>query len=707
MADRITKRSSSKTDAREIARAALSLGLSPVPLKPKSKRPAGGEGWNQFVATPENIDDYFQSEQNVGILWGKPSDWVVDIDLDCEEAILVARRLLPETYVYGRQNRPASHVLFRSRNCPTKKWYDNDGSVMIEVRSTGSQSVWVGSTHPDGDRYIVNDPHPWVEIDQDELFRRLGQAAAIILLARAYPSGGTGRHDFVHALAGALTRDGYEPAIIRELIIIVLDLAQDRESDPEQRVRTIDNTIKRAAEGGHTHGWATLGEWIDDQAISRIRGYLKGTQLKTAPEIVIRDSRKERPAAKPEPDLKIPEGLVAEIAAWSASRAYVVGAKFDLAAALMCTALASGNRYVMQSWDTPLQPYLMVLAPTGGGKDSTHRTVYDFARRFDLRDHVFQGFQSFHALLDSLAAEPSIACWLWDEAARKLRSAGKASGSQDYQILTHLLQMYGKSASGVAGLPGRGHTIAAIDRPYLITMATAQPAQMIEAITTADLATGLLARFLLLDCGDETPPLHHERLEIFPSRIEKYVRSFRDVVLGEGGFVTVRFAENAIWARFKDFANSVRKATGEEAELWNRAAQNALIVAGLLAVGRDVQKPVVDHEICEFSIELSSRSVAAWIRRLSSTMRGRDRNEQLTRRVEELVANPLTSIGRARPSRPKEKALMARGFLPRAVLLRLVRFDRRRDIDDVLKILLEGEVISEGTKEGCHVYWSS
>jgi hypothetical protein len=705
MADHITERPASKTDARAIAQAAFQLGLQPVPLHSRSKRPAGGPGWNKKIIREDQVDDYFSSGQNVGILWGKPSGGIIDVDLDCDEVVKAGPKLLPETIVYGRANRPSSHFLYRCEDAESTKWLDDDGKMIVEIRSTLLQSVWVGSIHPDGDLYrFDHEADEFTEIDWKDLRVRCGKLAGIALLARAYPSG-SGRHDYVHAVAGALYRDGYDATAIKSIILPVLTIASDeKEDDRNQRVRTVLNTITRAEAGGHTRGWNTLKDWLGEKQIERIRGFLIGTTLREMPVITVKSKPNGEDKAKS--DQKLPEGLVADIAAWAARRAYVKGAQFDLATGLMCTALASGNRYLIDAWKTPLQPYLMVLAPTGGGKDSTHSTIGEFARRFELRDHLFRGFQSYHAMLDSLVTEPSIACWLWDEAARKLKSAGKATGSQDYQILTHLLEMYGKAHSGIAGMPGRGQAIVAIDRPFLITMATAQPDQMIEAITSADLATGLLARFLLLDCGDELKPLNHERTDLFPAKIDKHVRSFRDVQLNGHGFVDVQFDPPSLFHRFREFAESARKRMDqtEHAELWNRANQNALIIAGLLAIGRDVQHPRIVAEMADFAIEFSTRSVESWISRLGGVSASGDRNERLTRMVEAAVGDPKKYVTRAKADRPKEKALMLKGLMPRGVLYRMVKFDRRRDIDDVIKVLLEGEVIVEGTSGGTHVY---
>ena len=96
-------------DTAGAARSWLDLGIQPVPLYPKSKRPSGGKGWTTLKVNGKDLNGYFKNGQNLGGLWGEPSGWIVDVDLDWDEAVTFAGYYLPETFVYGRRSRPESH----------------------------------------------------------------------------------------------------------------------------------------------------------------------------------------------------------------------------------------------------------------------------------------------------------------------------------------------------------------------------------------------------------------------------------------------------------------------------------------------------------------------------------------------------------------------------------------------------------------------
>jgi hypothetical protein len=75
--------------------------------------------------TRETVGHYFNSGlQNIGVLTGEPSGWLVDVDLDCAETLQTVNYFLPDTgSIFGRASTPSSHRLFVA-DCPTKKFSD-------------------------------------------------------------------------------------------------------------------------------------------------------------------------------------------------------------------------------------------------------------------------------------------------------------------------------------------------------------------------------------------------------------------------------------------------------------------------------------------------------------------------------------------------------------------------------------------------------
>src|SRR5439155_610100 len=78
-------------------------------------------------------------------LLGEPSGGLVDVDLDCEEAEALAGDFLPHTgMIHGRPGRERSHWWYRVEEPPDKaseRFTDVDGAMLLELRSTGGQTV--------------------------------------------------------------------------------------------------------------------------------------------------------------------------------------------------------------------------------------------------------------------------------------------------------------------------------------------------------------------------------------------------------------------------------------------------------------------------------------------------------------------------------------------------------------------------------------
>src|SRR6516162_9154786 len=79
----------------------------PVPLREKGPRILD---WQKLRITPEMVPSYFTEPSNIGVILG---DGLVDVDLDCIEALAISDEVLPQTgSVFGRATTPRAHRLY-------------------------------------------------------------------------------------------------------------------------------------------------------------------------------------------------------------------------------------------------------------------------------------------------------------------------------------------------------------------------------------------------------------------------------------------------------------------------------------------------------------------------------------------------------------------------------------------------------------------
>jgi putative DNA primase/helicase len=134
------------------ALAYLSRGWQVVPIPPRRKGPVI-DGWIKLRLAPEDVPRRFGPNDNVGVILGDPSSSLVDVDLDCQEALALAPEFLPATFTFGRASKPASHWLFTLKPPGGIRRYQDPvtGETLLELRGSGGQTVFPGSTHESGE----------------------------------------------------------------------------------------------------------------------------------------------------------------------------------------------------------------------------------------------------------------------------------------------------------------------------------------------------------------------------------------------------------------------------------------------------------------------------------------------------------------------------------------------------------------------------
>ena len=150
----------------EYARDYKRRGWEPLPIPFREKKPILPD-WPNFRATEDELPRYFGRSGNVGILLGEPSGNLVDVDLDHRIAVEIAEQYLPpNNAVFGRAGKLRSHFLYRAVSSTHKRQVQGVGMI-IELRSTGCQTIAPGSTHTSGEFIEWAEDGEPAEVDAD------------------------------------------------------------------------------------------------------------------------------------------------------------------------------------------------------------------------------------------------------------------------------------------------------------------------------------------------------------------------------------------------------------------------------------------------------------------------------------------------------------------------------------------------------------
>lgn len=266
----------------EIAADIIGRPGMPVPVPYGAKKPILLK-WQDLRVTGETAPDYFNGlPMNVGILNGAPSNNRIDVDLDCAEAVHLALDFLPETNsISGRESNPRSHYWYISEIETTKYQDPVNGAMIAEVRGTGTQTLWPGSTHPSGELYTWDEDGEPAEVDPDELLRATGRLASAALLARHWPGQGS-RQDAALALAGGLLRAQWSEDEAEHFIAAVAYAAGDEEM--RMRAKTVCATVRTLERDKKVTGWPTLAGLVGDKVVTRVREWLRLNDSKPSEE---------------------------------------------------------------------------------------------------------------------------------------------------------------------------------------------------------------------------------------------------------------------------------------------------------------------------------------------------------------------------------------------------------------------------------------
>ena len=236
-----------------------------------AKRPDRSE-WQRERLTDDDIDIRWNgSPRNVGVMLGRASGGLVDVDLDCPEAIAAAKHILPATErKHGRPSARASHWWYRvDGRQRTLKLTDPTAtkSMVVELRGDGRtddtilQTVAPPSYHPSGEQLVWECSDDPTEIDGATLERAVYLLGAAVVIGRRWREGT--RHDAACALAGWVLRAGMSPDEARRLVSGVCAAAGDT-SEMADRVDAVADTAQALDAGQPVTGRPRLATLLGE-----------------------------------------------------------------------------------------------------------------------------------------------------------------------------------------------------------------------------------------------------------------------------------------------------------------------------------------------------------------------------------------------------------------------------------------------------------
>ena len=349
----------------------------PIPLGQKAPR---FPNWQNAKLTEAELPLHFPGESNIGVLLGEPSGGLVDVDLDSQEAVLLAPYFLPETgALFGRPSKPGSHWLYECPGAAMTKCQTQADGCIVEIRSTGGQTVFPPSIHPSGENTTWARYGDITEVNPPTLEQAVSRLASAALLARHWPAKGN-RQEAALAVAGGLTRAGWTEAEVSHFIEAICQAAGD--SEPRMRARAATTTARK--NGRPTTGFKTLAGLIGDDVVSKVREWLgvqAGAEEWDPPVAFTEYSLPAFPVST------LPGQVRAYVEAVSIEKQVPMDLPGMLVLPALSTALQKKVRVLVRpGWVEPVNVWVMCALPPGSRKSGTFESMVSPIEKFERQE---------------------------------------------------------------------------------------------------------------------------------------------------------------------------------------------------------------------------------------------------------------------------------------------------------------------------------
>lgn len=492
--------------------------------------------------------------------------------------------------------------------------------------------------------------------------------------------------------------------------------------DKAQRDKYLGYTIDKAFD-------QTLPPIDIDGVFNQVKAALAQEATQTAPPLVVSNQPVDtNTGARTYDGFNIdmwrtmpPPGVLSQVTDFVFAQSPRPVREIALTAALGLLSGICGRAYNISG--TGLNLYLMMLAPTGRGKEAMASGINKIASAVAATDYPaiweFIGpsdMASGTGLMRHLSERPT-PCFvaLTGEIGLRLQQMSNAkANAADITLRRVLLDLYNKSGAGQVIRPSvyadKKNNVEMINSPAFTWLGESTPAEFYRSLEEGQITSGLLPRFTIVEYDGlrVTPNEHHDKAYP-PSTLVAGVRAIADTALKAmhaGQVINVGMTDLATdWSRqFNTYCDDKINNMEDSplVNLWNRAHFKVLRIAALLAVAHNYHAPLVDHHMIEWAASLVLTDVLTLIGKFESGVVGEAENSD-AEQVDAFKHN-IRNIVRAEPGslRTLSYEMHSAYIIPYRVMqqrltnIQAFKKDRKGGgLDRVIATLIKGGVLSE------------
>jgi len=377
-----------------------------------------------------------------------------------------------------------------------------------------------------------------------------------------------------------------------------------------------------------------------------------------------------------------PPGLVGEVARYIYDAAPRPVPEIALCAAIGLLAGITGRAYNVSG--TGLNQYVLLLAPTGSGKEALASGISLLMSAVTQRvpgaaEFIGPGqIRSDVALLKYLAkTAPSFVTIAGEFAGMLEQMASLNAPAHMKGIKTVLLDLYMKSGRGMVLRPtiysDADKSTKQIESPAFSLLGESNPDSFYQILDERLVQDGLLTRFTIFEYMGHRPDLNPFANQAPPEQLVQRVAALAANCLQlnankQAIDVQQEPEADALFRQFELACTSAinsRDATETIRHIWNRAHLRALKLAALIAVGNNPYNPVIDYQMAVWATELSYTNTLALLKKFErgevGSVSGDDKHSnEVARVIKQFMTRPLGYVKKYAGSLNVDAYYMAR-----------------------------------------------
>lgn len=327
----------------------------------------------------------------------------------------------------------------------------------------------------------------------------------------------------------------------------------------------------------------------------------------------------------PSSSIIFPPGLIGEMASYIYSSAPRPVPEISLIASLGFAAGFLGRQFNISN--TGLNQYLILLASTGTGKEYTSTGIDMLIA--NVRQQIPQAdefigpgtFASGQALTRTLDKHNCFVSIMNEFGLTLQQVCDKNAGSHHVQLKKVWLDLFSKSGKNSILRPSvysdSEKNTGLVKAPCVSILGESTPSRFYDVLDSGHILEGLLSRFLVMEYLGLRPSENPNAFHSVPERLKQELLHVLQAVLAmkyNDQFCAIPIDESGkrLLNDFNLFCDEKINGGDDELtkQLWNRAHLKAIKLAGLVAAGCAVHRPIVTGETAQWAIDLVTKDVS-------------------------------------------------------------------------------------------------